>query len=74
MWGGKCAYCGAPATAIDHAIALTRGGTHWPANLRPSCKSCNSSKGKKKLSVWLAERKSRQILVQAPEQPQELSA
>ena len=45
MWGGRCYICGAPATATDHVIPLARGGTHWPANLRPICTRCNSSKG-----------------------------
>ncbi len=44
MWGGRCWLCGDKATATDHVIALNRGGAHWPSNLRPICKSCNSSK------------------------------
>ena len=44
MWGRTCYLCGAPMQAIDHVIPLTKGGTHWPANLRPICKSCNSKK------------------------------
>ncbi len=47
---GHCCYlCGAPYEAIDHVIPLARGGTSWPANLRPICKSCNSQKGAKPL-------------------------
>jgi 5-methylcytosine-specific restriction endonuclease McrA len=26
-------------------IPLSVGGTNWPANLRPACRSCNSAKG-----------------------------
>ncbi len=53
IFGDRCAYCHGPAEAADHVIALTRGGSNWPANLRPSCNSCNSSKCNKKLmSEW----------------------
>jgi len=44
MWGGNCYLCGAAATATDHVIPLSRGGTNWPANLRPVCGHCNSTK------------------------------
>lgn len=47
MWGGLCWMCGAPATTIDHVIPIRRGGTHWPANLRPACRSCNARKHEK---------------------------
>ena len=50
MWGNRCWMCGDAATATDHVIALAKGGSHWPANLRPICKSCNSRKGAKKIS------------------------
>ena len=57
MWGGRCAYCAALATEMDHTIPLGRGGPHCPANLRPVCRRCNASKGKKTLSEWFAIRK-----------------
>lgn len=44
LYGGKCYYCGAEADTIDHRISLVNGGSHWPANLVPCCRSCNSSK------------------------------
>ncbi len=47
LYGGLCYYCGALADSIDHRIPLTRGGSHWPANLMPVCKSCNSRKHNK---------------------------
>ncbi len=56
FYGNRCAYCGGPAETADHVVALKRGGSNWPANIRPACKSCNSSKHAKKLSVWKAER------------------
>jgi 5-methylcytosine-specific restriction endonuclease McrA len=43
-FGGRCWMCGRLADAIDHVKPLARGGSDWPANLRPACKSCNSSK------------------------------
>lgn len=44
MFGGKCWLCRATADTIDHVIPIARGGTNWPANLRPACKSCNCAK------------------------------
>jgi len=44
-YGWKCWMCGAPWEEIDHVIALARGGSNWPANLRPACAHCNHSKG-----------------------------
>lgn len=50
-YGGRCYLCGCNWYAlpkfdqtIDHVIALHNGGSNWPANLRPACRSCNSSK------------------------------
>ena len=45
MWGGMCYMCGKPANSVDHVIPISKGGAHFPANLRPACISCNSSKG-----------------------------
>lgn len=47
MWGGKCWMCGTFATATDHVKPLCKGGSNWPANLRPACKPCNSRKGRR---------------------------
>ena len=47
MYGNQCYLCGEEATAIDHVKPLANGGSNWPSNLRPICKSCNSSKGAK---------------------------
>lgn len=47
-YGGLCWMCHKPADTIDHVIPLVRGGSHWPANLRPACRSCNSSKRSRK--------------------------
>lgn len=43
--GNKCIYCGTDKNLSDeHLIPLARGGTDWPANIAPSCRSCNSKK------------------------------
>lgn len=44
-YGGRCYMCGGPYEHIDHVIPLARGGTNWPANLRPACAKCNLRKG-----------------------------
>lgn len=49
-YGGLCWMCGAEADTIDHVIPISGGGTEWPANLRPACRSCNSSKGASRLN------------------------
>jgi hypothetical protein len=54
----RCAYCGGEKTTWDHMRPLVLN--HRPtgfiseiANLVPSCGTCNSSKGTKKLSEWI---------------------
>lgn len=43
--GARCHYCPAPATTVDHVIAVGNGGAqHDEANLVPCCKSCNARK------------------------------
>ena len=41
---GKCVYCGAKATEIDHVIPRAKGGTNSTYNLVASCRSCNKKK------------------------------
>jgi 5-methylcytosine-specific restriction endonuclease McrA len=49
FYGWRCYLCGDPLTlsslVVEHRIPLSRGGSNWPANLAPSCRSCNSRKG-----------------------------
>lgn len=43
----RCFYCGASTKVgyhVDHFIALSKGGTNWPDNLRIACQPCNSKK------------------------------
>lgn len=46
-YGHRCWICLAPAKETDHVIPVSKGGTNWPANLRPICKICNVRKGNK---------------------------
>ena len=45
-----CAYCGNPATTVDHIIPRSKGGTDYPDNLVAACSRCNYSKGDK---IWI---------------------
>jgi len=45
FWGNRCWICGQLAEATDHVKPLAVGGSHYPANMRPICRSCNSKKG-----------------------------
>ena len=41
---GKCVYCSAKATEIDHVIPRANGGTNSVYNLVASCRACNQMK------------------------------
>ena len=41
---GRCSYCGAKATEIDHIVARSNGGTNSTYNLTPTCRACNQIK------------------------------
>lgn len=53
LFGGKCYICKALATDTDHVIPLSRGGTNWPSNQRPICRSCNAKKHATPLANFL---------------------
>ncbi|MFG1833848.1 HNH endonuclease [Micromonospora chersina] len=36
--------CGAEGDVLDHVKPLAKGGSGWPANLRPACNPCNLRK------------------------------
>lgn len=42
--GGRCVYCHAPATSIDHVHPRSRGGMHVWENVVSCCRRCNHTK------------------------------
>ena len=42
--GGRCVYCDAPATSLDHVIPKSRGGPHTWDNVVSACGRCNHEK------------------------------
>lgn len=56
LWDGACAYCGKPATTIDHFIPVKLGGRTEVTNVVPACKSCNGSKSDCNPYVWMQRR------------------
>ena len=42
--GGRCVYCRAPATSIDHVLPRSRGGQHVWENVVSCCRRCNHTK------------------------------
>jgi 5-methylcytosine-specific restriction endonuclease McrA len=42
--GGRCVYCSAPATSLDHVIPKSRGGPHSWDNVVSACARCNHVK------------------------------
>jgi 5-methylcytosine-specific restriction endonuclease McrA len=42
--GGRCVYCGAAATSLDHVIPKSRGGPHTWDTVVSACAKCNHTK------------------------------
>lgn len=42
---GRCHYCGAQATTVDHVYPVAAGGSSHPENLVAACATCNGRKG-----------------------------
>ena len=42
--GGRCVYCEAPATSLDHVVPRSRGGQHVWENVVSACGRCNHLK------------------------------
>ncbi|MFM7542575.1 MAG: HNH endonuclease [Actinomycetales bacterium] len=47
--GGRCVYCTAAATSIDHVVPKSRGGDHTWDNVVSACHKCNHLKADKTL-------------------------
>lgn len=55
-----CWICGGPKQSRDHVKPLAAGGIDALCNIRPICRSCNSSKAFRwgaKLTAWLPKRR-----------------
>jgi hypothetical protein len=51
-----CAYCGTgPIQEREHIVPVSDGGGYTAANIIPSCKRCNTSKGNRPLVKWYPE-------------------
>jgi 5-methylcytosine-specific restriction endonuclease McrA len=48
--GGRCVYCNAPATSLDHVIPRSRGGQHAWDNVVSCCRRCNHTKADRPIS------------------------
>jgi len=47
---GRCAYCGAVATSVDHVVPRSRGGAHTWDNVVSACRRCNHVKADSSIS------------------------
>lgn len=47
--GGRCVYCNAPATSIDHVVPRSKGGLHVWDNVVSACHRCNHTKADRHL-------------------------
>jgi 5-methylcytosine-specific restriction endonuclease McrA len=48
--GGRCQYCDARATTVDHVMPRSRGGRHRWENVVAACRRCNSRKADRTLA------------------------
>ena len=51
-WDHKCAYCGQPATSLDHIIPRFKSGSSNRNNLIPACRTCNQTKASLNMEEW----------------------
>jgi len=60
LYGNCCAYCHSSLerkAEMDHVIPVAKGGTGWPSNLVPACRSCNARKNTKRWQPKLPKSK-----------------
>lgn len=56
-YGSRCVYCNKVCKPTqDHVVPISAGGAHTKENVVPACQTCNSSKGKKPLIFWMAQK------------------
>jgi 5-methylcytosine-specific restriction endonuclease McrA len=48
--GGRCVYCAAAATSLDHVVPKSRGGSHTWDNVVSACGRCNHIKADRGIS------------------------
>lgn len=53
---GHVCSCGAPATQVDHVVAVAHGGTHHDDNLRAICGACHDAKTRREQAAGKARR------------------
>lgn len=60
--GGRCVYCEAPATSVDHVVPRSRGGQHTWENVVSACRRCNHVKADRHIGElgWRMRRPPRQ--------------
>ena len=60
--GGRCVYCGAAATSLDHVIPRCRGGAHDWSNVVSACGRCNHEKADRDITTlgWRLRRTPRE--------------
>lgn len=52
MFGSRCWICrDNKQLEIEHVKPISAGGSNWPSNIRPVCRSCNIKKGSKWFGV-----------------------
>lgn len=51
-WNHLCAYCGKPATSLDHIIPKFKSGSSNRYNLVPACRCCNHHKASMEMEEW----------------------